>query len=246
MKKLYLFLMISLLSACGTGNTIPRVDPIPLPPMNKPSDEGIIRARAEIDVQMNCDSLAMHNFYKWFSLLPRAYAATGATTITYNNAGVIAFTLDQTNLAVSPSFSGVTLNLGSLVLSNIDDNTLKVCGVGGNSRCTQAVIRIYNTNAPADALPSTSTIAGFVNVDDAADLYGVPVYAGSLNPSTALPYGAAGSVVVQTVSIPGNKKRLRLADFGAVGTRTYDVSADFSNAGSGQYKMRLVVEYVLQ
>lgn len=245
----YIILIALLLSGCGssletTGGYKPGVPQTHNNPDINTNDVVTVRGRVEISVSNERESLAAKFFRSLF--FNTAYAATGATTVTYVNTGVLAFTLNTTNLAASPSFTGDTLNLGDVVLSNIDDNTLKVCGVGGNVKCTQAIIRAYTITAPADAYPSTGTVGGFANVSDASDIYGVPVYVGTLNPSTAIPYNSSGAVQTQVVTIPVNKKRLKTADFGTVSNRTYPVTADFSNAGTGQYKMRLVIEYILQ
>lgn len=239
-----------LLSGCGStlettgGYKAPQTIPHDTSPTVNTNDVVAVRGRIEISVSTEKESSMARLFKSLF--LTNAYAATGATTVTYVNTGVLAFTLNTTNLATSPSFTGDILNLGDIVLSNINDNTLKVCGVGGTTKCTQAIIRAYTITAPVDAFPSTGTTQGFANVSDAGDIYGVPVYVGSLNPSTAIPYNSSGAVQTQVIAIAGNKNRLKLADFGTLSARTYSVSADFSNAGTGQYKMRLVIEYILQ
>lgn len=224
-----LLLALSLLSGCGSNSSSDGGSPggsSPSAPINTPLDDGgIVRGRAEYQVYASND-YAILRFFK--DLLPKAYAATGATTVTYTNAASVSFTINVSNFAAT-GFTGDTLNLGSVALSTIDDNSLKVCGAGSNQKCTQAVIRVY----------TTGSVSGFVNT---ADAYGAPVHAGSLNPGSAVGLNTAGAVQVQVVSIAANKNRLKIADFP---TPTYNVTSDFSNAGAGNYNMNFVVEYVL-
>lgn len=208
-------------AACGSNP--PPVGPVP--PVGPQSDGSVVRAVAVVHVSRDAPTFARH---VWDLIIPPVCAATGSTVVTYNNAGVTSFALDTT--AFTPgSFTGTTLSIGNVALSALDDNTLKVCGVGGNQKCLQAIIRVYTTGATA----------GFVHDVDG---YGAPVYAGNLNPSTEVGLNTAGSVQVQVVSIAANKNRLRLSD---LPSPTYPVSADFSNAGSGSYSMTFVVEYAL-
>lgn len=229
MKKF--LLLVALLIVSGCGSNAPQGSSgfsagEPLPPVGEVlPDDSVIRGRAEVQVDASQDT-AFHKVLKM--LMPYAYAATGVTTVTYTNAASVSFTINVASLGAS-GFTGTTLNLGSVALATIDDNSLKVCNPGGNTKCTNAYIRVY----------TTGSVAGFVQQ---ADLYGAPVYAGTLNPSTAVGLLAAGSVQVQAVAIAGNKNRLRLSDFP---TPTYAVTSDFSNAGAGSYSMNFVVEYVL-
>jgi hypothetical protein len=187
-----------------------------------PEDGYIVRARAFYDVYSSHE----YSFYKF--LMPTAYAATGATTVTYNNAAAVSFSINVSNF-VAGGFSGDTLSLGSVSLASISDNNLKICGVSNNQKCNKAIIRVY----------TTGSISGFVNTNDT---YGVPVYAGSLNPNTEVGLNAAGSVQVQTYTIPSNDNKVTLSD---LPSPTYSVTSDFSNAGSGLYSMTFVVEYAL-
>ncbi len=160
--------------------------------------------------------------------MPSAYAATGTTVVSYNNAAAVGFTINIAALAPG-AYTGSTLSYGSISLATLSDNSLKVCGVGGTTKCNTAIIRMY----------TTGSVAGFVNTDES---YGVPLYAGSLNPSSPLGLNSAGSVQVQTYTIPGSTHKLTMANFPSP---QYNMSVDMSNAGSGQYDTNLVVEYAL-
>lgn len=193
------------------------------PPMGPGVDSGVIRARAEYQVT----SSQSFGFNPFKNLIQVAQAALGTVTVTYTNAASVNFTLNTSGI-VAGGFTGDTLSLGSVALGSLSDNDLRVCG-NGNQKCTQAVIRVYTTGA----------VAGFVHESEE---YGVPVYAGNLNPTTEVGLGAANSVQVQVVTIANNVNRLRLSNFPSP---TYPVSADFTNGGSGAYTMNFVVEYVL-
>jgi hypothetical protein len=227
-KKLGLVLLLAVIIAgCGddnenrSGGSLPAItEQVPL------EDNTVLRGRAEVQVESS-HMTAFHKFIK--SLIPYAYAATGVTTVTYTNAAAVNFTVSIAALGAT-GFTGDTLDLGHIDLATIDDNHLKVCGVSGNQKCNTAIIRVY----------TTGSVAGFVNTTDGS--YGMPVYAGSLNPSSAVGLNPAGAVQVQTVAIAPNKNRLRMVDFPSP---QYNITSDFSNAGSGDYSMDFVVEYVL-
>ena len=198
-----------------------------LPQVGTPDDDGaVVKGRAIYTVD-NERSTALHRFIYGLAR-PSAYAASGSTPITYTNAGSTNFAINVANFQPG-DYTGSTLSLGSVALSNLNDNSLKVCGTQGNTKCTKAAIRVY----------TTGSVAGFVNT---SDLYGAPVYAGTLNPSQTVGLNAVGSVQVQTLTIPSSKNTVKLSDFPSP---TYSVNADFGNAGSGSYAMTFVVEYVL-
>lgn len=188
------------------------------------SDDSVIKGRAVYQVDAQSTSALL----RLFNMFQMAYAATGTTTVTYTNAASVSFQINIASFGAG-SFTGSTLSLGTFGLSDIDDNHLKVCNPGGNTKCTKAAIRVY----------TTGSVAGFVHTTDS---YGAPVYAGTLNPTTEVGLNTAGSVQVQQITIASNKNRLRLSDFPSP---TYGATSDFSNAGSGSYSMTFVVEYIL-
>lgn len=219
MKKLLITLSLGL-AACSPGFKSIEL----LPPVGEVlPDHSIIRGRALFVVSSD------QYRFTWLDLfLPHVYAATGSTNVAYVNAAAVNFSINNTNF-VAGAFTGETLSLGSVSLASLSDNNLKICGVGGNQKCTSAIIRVY----------TTGSVAGFVHTDG----YGAPVFAGLLNPNSPVGLNTAGSVQVQTYTIPANKNKVKLSDFPSP---TYSVTSDFSNAGSGNYSMVFVVEYVLQ
>ncbi len=217
------------LALVGCGGYVPTAGS-PLPPVGVPGEDGaVIHGRAEVSVE-SVQEYAVIKMLREMLFPQTKWAATGATVVTYTNVASTNFTIDVANLGgVGATFSGDTLNLGYVSLSGLNDNNLKVCNPGGNTKCTQAVIRVYTTGATA----------GFVHQTDG---YGLPVYAGTLNPSSQVGLNAGGSVQVQTYTIPAGKNRIRLTEFPSP---SYTVTSDFANAGVGTYGMTLVVEYVL-
>src|SRR5579884_3310313 len=161
MKRFYvLAIMLACLSGCGGSPS--SESPVPAPPVDVPQpDNSIVHGQAFITIT-NDQLSAMNKLMNWF--MPRAYASTGSTSVTYVNSPNTTFTIDVSGLAptFTPTFTGNTLNLGQVVVSSLKDNNLKVCNPGGNTKCTQAIIRVY----------TTGTISGFVNT---ADSYGAPV-----------------------------------------------------------------------
>lgn len=234
MKNLILALIFPLLTACGGFKSLE------LPPVGVPNPQGgVVVGRAVIQVSTPQEYITK-SFWRFLHYLneflsPVAYAAStpgsGSTTVTYTNAPSVTYTLNVSGLApnITPTFTGETLDLGSVTISVLTDNNLKVCGTGGNTKCTQATISMY----------TTGTTAGFLNT---GDTYGVPVYAGTLNPTTQVGLGAGNAVAVQQVTILASTNKQHLTDFPSP---TYAITSDFSNAGSGNYSMTLVIEYVL-
>lgn len=218
MKYMILVLML-LISACGVNkeDTVPSATPNEVPSGTFESDEDgvVVKGRAEVFVSSDTNGKL-------------SYVSSGSSVVTYTNAAATAFAINVGSLTPG-TFTGDTLSLGSITLSSLDDNHLKVCGVGNNQKCLKAIIRAYNSGS----------VAGFVHQ---VDNYGAPVYITGLNPSVALGLGSANSVQTQTYTIPSNVNRVRLTHFPSP---TYAVSSDFSNAGDGAFSMTLVLEYAL-
>ena len=232
MKIISALLLALSLSACAPGadSNSGSAVPAPVPPNNLTTvDNSVVRGTAYITITKPESATA--NKILPSDLLSSMFAtSTGSTTVTYNNAPLVNFTINTAAL-VAGAMTGNTLSLGSVSISALKDNNLKVCNPGGNSKCTTAIIRVY----------TTGTIPGFVNTTDTPN-YGVPVYASGLNPTTPLILNSPGTAVQQLTGISVNKHVVLLSDFP---TPTYNITADFSNAGSGSYSMTFVVEYAL-
>lgn len=222
--------MVALITLTSCGRNTTKYGPTPpLPPIDTPlADNTVVHGRAFVTISSEKDDL-FSLFIK--KLMPSAYAASGSTTVTYTNAASTNFTINVAGLAptFTPTFTGNTLNLGSVALATLSDNNLKVCNPGGNTKCTSAIIRVYNTGATA----------GFIQT---VDLYAAPVFTGALNPAVALGLNSAGAVQVAVDAIPATQHKENLTD---ISPTTYAVTSDFSNAGAGAYSMVYVVEYAL-
>ncbi len=228
---LVLSFMVAMLAACGRdcdGNG--QLTPIGTVGF----DNAVVHGRAYLIVNSDgsmeaYDETAYYN--KKLNMLlalviPSAIAQSASVPITYTNSASITYSISTAGLLPNPTQDASNiLDLGSLSLSTLDDNKLKVCGTGGTTKCTKAFIRFY----------TTGTMAGFTN---ASDGYGVPVTSGS----QTIGLGVANAIKVQEITIGSTKNRIVLADFPSP---TYPLKADMSNAGAGTYTMTLVMEYAL-
>lgn len=217
-------LSLLVLTACGTPTSSEKLDTV-----GQPRNDGYIPvAMASMTISSNSnDEVAL---FRKFELIPTAHAAT--TNVSYTLAENVTFTINTAN--ISPILTGDSLDIGSLTVTALDTNKLRICGANGNQKCGQAVIRIYT-----QALLAWPGVDGFVNTGDG---YGVPVTAGK--PAATLPVGlaAANAALVQSYTIPNATNRLLLSHFL---TPTYKLAADMSNAGAGSYSMTLVIELAL-
>lgn len=219
MKNVYIYglILFSLLATgCGGGFKPLEYSANPEIPDVPPSIDTDVVVRGMAIVEIKSDPLAYHT------------EATGSVNVTYVNAASVNFTIN-TAAFTAGAITGDTLSLGHVDLATLSDNNLKVCGAGGNQKCLKAIIRVY----------TTGSTTGFVQT---TDLYGAPVFAGTLNPAVPIGLNSAGNVQVQLFNIAANKNKVKLSDFPSP---NYVVTSDFSNAGSGSYAMTFVVEYAL-
>lgn len=180
-------------------------------------------------------------------LVPQALAQVGqgsaTITVSYNNPSSTVFTVNTSALGSSVTTVGDDLNLGSVTVSGLDDNTLRVCtGVGApQNRCNRLIIRVFTLGTATGGITGT---AGFINRDG---LYGIDVFAGTVTtPIGFNPSPIAGVVTnaasVYTFSFSNNVNRIRLSQ---LSIPSIPIKADLTNAGNGQYEMNLVVQYAL-
>lgn len=158
-------------------------------------------------------------------------AASATIPVSVIVAPDVAFTVDSTAFVV-PTITNDVLDFGSVLVTSLRDNGLKVCGADGKTKCTKALIRVYTTGVAG---------AGLWNADGG---YGAPITT-NLSGATPATVGleAAGAATVQSYTIPATKNVLNLSDFGA--TPKYLFNVDFTNAGAGTYGTTLVIEYGL-
>lgn len=135
---------------------------------------------------------------------------------------------------IQPTESGDVLKIGTISISDLVVNKLKVCGVTHKEQCKHAVIRVYT-----EELEGFENIEGFVNVSDG---YGVPLYIQNGQGKYIVKLKEENSVVVQDHVIPPTQHKVKLSDFP---NATYTLTSDFSNAGFGSYEVSVVVELSL-
>lgn len=255
MNKLYMvFLLLAVLAltACGKGFEVAHVPDGPVP---EPKPEKLfVIATATIDVSSYGD-LAAYKAKKpslMNLVIPQAMAdvvqASGVISVTYTNPGATAFTVNTGSFmgGAYPTTVGNDLNMGNISVASLDDNSLKVCtGVGApGNKCNRLYVRVFTLGS--NVANTITGIAGLINVDS-SPAYGIDVLAGSVLTPVGFNASANAAVVtnaatVFTYTIPVNMNRVKLSDTGAI---SFPVKADLSNAGSGNYEMRLVVQYAL-
>lgn len=151
--------------------------------------------------------------------------ATQSVPVSIVSSPSVTFNIDTSNFN-APAVITDLLDFGSLVVSDLRDNKLRICGANGKQKCTKAHLRIYTTSAGA----------GLYNSEDG---YGVPMYANS----GEVGHTSNNALLMQTINIPHNKNVLSLSDFNP--SPLFNITVDFSNAGAGSYSTTLVVEYGL-
>jgi hypothetical protein len=254
MKK-FMYLVVCLaMVGCGPGFQVKNYNPPPNNPAPEPEPAVMFPvASAVINVTSYGDLAALAKKKKTSIaslLIPQAHAdiAQGSATVnvTYNNPGVSTFTINTASFGNAITVSGNDLNLGTISLASLDDNSLRVCtGVGAPAnKCNRLYIRVFTLGTATGGITG---VAGFINKSVVASPYGIDVLAGAI--TTPIGFNAsptAASVTdaatVYTYTIPGNMNRVRLTN---ITNTPFPIKADLSNAGSGAYEMNLVVQYAL-
>jgi hypothetical protein len=136
----------------------------------------------------------------------------------------VIFVLSNSNFVLPTTLTGI-VSYGSLDVTAIYDNRLRVCGTDGKTRCKKAALRIF----------TRGNGAGFWNADD---LYGAPI----LTKGNNIGLEVAGAYTVKSIDIT-NKRVVKLADFG--GKLPIPISIDFNDAPYGDYSTTLIVQYLL-
>jgi hypothetical protein len=150
--------------------------------------------------------------------------------VVVNLAASSTFAISTTNFVV-PAVTNAVLDFGTIAVTAASTNKLKLCGPGGNQKCTRALLRIYTTTAAG---------AGFWN---GVDGYGAPMTAGLTGALQAVALGQVNAVIVHSYTIPGNRNTVKLTDFSP--TPTFSFMGDFTDAGEGAYSTTIAVEFAL-
>ncbi len=145
------------------------------------------------------------------------------------------FKVDGTHFITPTPGSGVT-SYGTLDVTVLLDNNLRVCGAGGSTKCTSAGLRIYSSGTPG---------AGLWNDDEN---YGLPIS----SDAATIGLNAAGAVVLDLVGI-GPHHVFKLCYFTQTSCDNnplepfkIPVAVDFADAAAGTYHSKLMIEYFLQ
>ena len=224
--------MVLVIASCGKDGGDGTVS-YPTNPTGQNGIDNYIPIAQAIVKLSNTENYAYQKILKYLNPIPTAYAAPIANaTVTYTAIEIGSMTIDTSSLVATNN--GDTLDLGSLSITAIQANKLKVCGAANNLKCGTAVIRVYTQE-----LVGFETIDGFVNTTDS---YGVPVYSGKVTASEFLGLSSVNAAIVQSYTIPVSDRKINLSDFP---TPTYLIQSDFSNAGAGNYEMTLIVELAL-
>jgi hypothetical protein len=242
MKRLFILALLSL-TACQNHYQFYSTD-IPPVMVADPIDDSVVVSRAVITIQNG--QVVAFNRYKPFKLIdlimPKALAYTGSTppsatvNITYTNAVSSSFSLTSGSISTSPTLSidGLTLDFGAVSLFNLDDNKLKVCGGTGTqagvgtTKCNTAIVRVYASSGDANGVFCNSADAYCVPMKVNGNVFGV---------------GAANAQNVSTYTIPTTTNRLLKSQ---LGTTSWPLVVDMTNAGAGSYSATIIVEYVLK
>ncbi|MBI3534292.1 MAG: hypothetical protein HY072_02220, partial [Deltaproteobacteria bacterium] len=144
------------------------------------------------------------------------------------------FVVDNKNFYTPPPGEGIT-SYGTLDVTDLKHNKLRICGVSGSDKCIKAGLRIYTTGTPGPGLWN------------AVEGYGLPI----LSSGNAIGLDSAGALTLYEYAI-GPLHVVRLCHF----TQTacpqdlgdpqepfkIPVAVNFSDAAQGSYASKLVIE----
>jgi len=187
-------------------------------PATAPDAPGVVRGRW---------TMPMGGGESGAPLTTQLLAAGPNQAITATVAANTQFTVANTKFK-TPNPTGVA-SYGSLDITALSDNNLSVCGAGGTTQCTTAVIRSYTTGTPGAGLWNT------------AGGYGLPI----TTATHTIGLNAAGAYTIGSVTL-GTAHAVSLSMFTTAATLSIPISVDFSGAGVGSYASTLVVEFILQ
>lgn len=258
MKNVFVSLMLLSLVGCGPGfrplgskdgGII--VSPVPIVDLTTYFPIGSATISVESDASLASMMVKKKQFKVVDLILPQAHAqvAQGSATVNvvYNNPSSTIFTVDTSSFGNAITVSGNDLNLGTISVSGLDDNTLRVCtGVGAPAnRCNRLHIRVFTLGTAASG--TITGIPGFINKTVPSDPYSLDVFAGSvLTPvgfnASALASSVTNAANIYTFTIGNGTNRIRLNQ---LSIPAIPIKADLSNAGNGSYEMNLVVQYAL-
>lgn len=219
MRIIFVFLSLFLFSvACGPehinkrskGSYVPKIADIKT--TDKQPEDVVVIAQIEIPVQMGKFYLSSSSYSVVTVLAPN-------TRFSIN-----------TSQFVIPSMTNDLLDFGSIAVSDLFTNRLKLCGPNGNQKCNKALIRVYTSGTAGP---------GFWNDDG----YGVELSAGLPGQLQIVGLGQNNAITIHQYIIPSNRNSVRLSDFNP--SPIFKFMGDFTDAGAGTYSTTIVLELAL-
>jgi hypothetical protein len=156
-------------------------------------------------------------------------SAASNQSVSASVAANVRVTVDNSSFGNPANYEGLE-SFGALEITDLRDNALRVCGAGGNQKCTQAAVRLYTTGTPSDGLYSST------------EDYGLPISTGG----NSVGLGTASAAMIATYAIGPNKHVMHLNDFTNAASLSVPVAVDFTDAAASDYTTTLVLEYVTQ
>ena len=226
MKKFFVFSFL-FVSLTGCGSSSQSTD---LPPVGTGTDGIVVKARSLITVSTGTQTQSRLRSL----LLPQAFAASnGSVSVSTTVAASTSFTLNTSLFSVPANPTPFAANdFGFLQIGALRDNNLNLCGSSGTQHCGTAMIRIYTIGTSGAGLWNT------------VDQYGAPITSAQsgISPQLSVGLNVAGAAILQQITIPATQHTFQLNQ---LQNAKYDVTVDFTNAGSGEYSTTLVLEYAL-
>jgi len=216
MKSILFVFVLALAISCGREEEDLTQAPTPTNPTTLNEADLVIKGTIEIPVIVGAKGIRMAG-----ASVTQPVKVTVAPDTT--------LVLDNSKF-VTPPMASALLDFGNLIISDLKDNNLKVCGASGKEKCGTAILRMYTTGVAG---------AGLYN---AADAWGAPMTA-SLTTPQSVGLDVAGAAVMQTYSIGANMRILKLKDLPTA--PNYNIRFDFTDAGAGDYSTTIVIEYAL-
>lgn len=214
MKYFLVFMLGFLLMACGPTVIDNRTHNHNPPGVDNVDPSGIIViGTASFEVRVTGRGFGLAQTY------PVVVALAPNSTLAISTVGFVV-----------PTMSNSVLDFGNITVTAATTNQLKLCGTGGNQKCTKALLRVYTTVAAG---------AGFWN----ADGYGAPMTAGLSGSLQAVGLGIANVVTMEQYTIPGNRNSVKTSDFSPAPVFLF--SGDFTDAGTGSYTTTVNIDFAL-
>jgi hypothetical protein len=153
------------------------------------------------------------------------------TTISATVSAATRFNISTTNFVPPTNPEDGELSYGTIDITTLRDNDLRICGPGGNQRCTAAAIRTYTEGTPGPGLWNNT------------DAFGLPIKSTG---GAEVGLDPAGAVSVANIAVPANQRIVRLSNFTANATLPVPYFVDFTDASAGSYESTIVIEYLVQ